>query len=179
MGNCFAALPVRFPEPLFESIRAGAPPALRWFHPDDLHLTLAFLGPESPERLPAIQDALTRLPGAEFEITLGPLRLLPRDNRVTAISFAIERGRERAADFIAQWRPALLAAAGRPPDTRSAFPHLTIARPARKHPEFRPAHLRRWARSLTPPAHPLAVLPPALFGWSPDRPRRQFRIIAP
>ena len=28
------------------------------------------------------------------------------------------------------------------------------------------------------PPGPVAVLPPVLYGWSPDRPRRQFRVIS-
>ena len=43
-GNYFAALPVRVPEGWMDSLKAGAPAALRWFHHDDLHLTLAFFG---------------------------------------------------------------------------------------------------------------------------------------
>lgn len=178
-GNCFAALPVRIPSPLWDSFRAEAPEALRWFHRDDLHLTLSFLGPEDPERLPAIHQVLAQIPRGTFEITLGPLRLLPRTNRFSALSFEIAGGREAVADLIATWRNPLLAAAGRPPDERPPFPHLTIARPARNHPAFRPARIRRWARSLPATAQPLAVLEPLLFGWSPDRPRRQFRVIEP
>lgn len=178
MPNYFAALPVRVPPELLDAVKAGAPPALRWFHRDDLHFTLAFFGKEEPDRIPAIREVISRIPFRELVVTLGRLRLLPSRRRFTAIAFDLRDGRDEISQLIAAWRNPLLEAAGRPTDDRPAFPHLTIARPARKRPDFRPGEVVRWAHSLAVPQTPVAVGAPALFGWAPDRTVRQFRAIA-
>ena len=67
-----------------------APPDLRWLHADDLHLTLAFFGKESPSRLSAVLEVLARIPFSGAEITLGPLRALPKPQRATALGVANE-----------------------------------------------------------------------------------------
>ena len=63
-GNYFVAFPARIPEESLLSIRTGAPEGLRWFHPDDLHLTLAFFGREDPARVPALREILALIPFA-------------------------------------------------------------------------------------------------------------------
>jgi len=176
-GNYFACLPVRFPGDPWLALKSDAPEALRWFHPDDLHLTVAFFGRENPDRIPAVREVLAGVPCIGTTVTLGALRLLPRPRRFSALSFQIQAGHEEIAGLIAAWRGPLLEAAGRPPDVRPPLPHLTIARPARRHPDFRSGRIARWAAALTPPAAPISVQAPVLFGWSAERPRRQFRVL--
>ncbi len=176
-GNYFAALPVRTPGAFLEALRGSAPPGLRWFHPDDLHLTLAFFGKEDPHRIPALLEIMARIAFDERAVTLGPLRALPRPRRFSALSFEVAAGAAEIENCIKTWRGPLLETARCPPDPRTPLPHLTVARPDRKHPACRPRAILDWLQSLEPPSDQVHVLPPALYGWSPERPRRQFRII--
>ncbi|NNC90599.1 MAG: hypothetical protein HKN82_19250 [Akkermansiaceae bacterium] len=176
-GNYFAALPVIVPAGWLPALRNGAPPGLRWFHPGDLHLTLAFFGREDPARLPALREVLEAIPFPGATVTLGTLRGLPSPRRLSALAFTLAEGRDEVAAVIGAWRGPLCAAAGVDPDSRPPLPHLTVARPARKDPAFRPRAVRDWMDSLPASGPPVQVLAPALFGWAPDRPRRQFRLI--
>lgn len=64
-GNFFAAVPVEVPVAVLRAFREGAPDGLRWFHPDDLHVTLAFFGQENPDRVGVLQEVrvVGRSPG--------------------------------------------------------------------------------------------------------------------
>ena len=234
-GNYFAALPVRVPDGFLDSLKRAAPDALRWFHPEDLHLTLAFFGREDPERIPACRgeagrrrallEVLKHIPfppltqcgaglqpanlpssgeaaesqcGAGFKpadpspsgeaadsirAPLGPFVLLPNPRRFSALSFDLAESPAHNAitGLIAEYRPKLCEAAGIDPDTRPPYPHLTVARPDKKHPHFRPRLIAKWARALELPSDLAAidVLPPALYTWHSERPVRQFLRIDP
>jgi 2'-5' RNA ligase len=173
-GNYFAALPVQVPEGWMEELREGAPEALRWFHPDDLHLTLAFLGREQPERIPALLDLLREIPYSGGRASPGRLLALPRSRRFSALSLELRRGADPVAALIGDWRNRLLETAGCKADTRPPLPHLTVARPARRHPAFSKRAILDWLEIVQPPADEILILPPVLFGWSEERPRRQF-----
>lgn len=45
----------------------------RWLHPDDLHITLRFLGDLEPDRIPAIQRALASVRRPPFGVEIGGL----------------------------------------------------------------------------------------------------------
>ena len=175
-GNYFAAFPASLPEDSLEELRLNAPPRLRWFHPEDLHLTIAFLGPENSSRIPALLDILDDIPPPPQTITLGPLMALPTRRRPTACSFALAKGNTTVTSLMQEWRPYLLKLAGRPPDEREPLPHLTVARPPRRGGNTK--ELLEWLGGVKPPTAPVALAPPVLYGWSSNRPRRQFRIIA-
>ncbi len=176
-GNYFAALPAHVPHDVIDFVRADAPPDLRWMHPEDLHLTLAFFGHENPERHPAVGEVLARIPFTGAEVTLGPLLALPKAQRCTALAFALADGRDELAELIATWRGPLLEAAGCAPDDRPPLPHLTVARPPREHTRAGKEKLLKWAEQLRSPATSLRILPPALYGWSHQRHHRSFRVI--
>jgi 2'-5' RNA ligase len=178
-GNYFAALPVRVPAGWLEAIREGAPAELRWFHRDDLHLTLAFLGREESGRVPQLLDILRQVPYRGGSAGAGRLLALPRRRRFSALAFELADGGDPVAGLIGEWRPRLLEAAGRPADRRPALPHLTVARPDRRHPAFRSREILAWLDRLRPPPGRLEILPPALYGWSDQRPLRQFRRVEP
>lgn len=172
-GNYFVALPVRAPD-LVDQLKRDAPGGLRWFHPDDLHLTVAFFGREQPQRIPSIREVMTRIPPFAGPITLGPLVPLPRRRHFSVLSFELATGRTGIAQLIAAWRGALSETAGVRADSRPPYPHLTVARIERRHLHAQRGPILRWVESLVPPVNALEVLPPALYGWSPDRPVRQF-----
>ena len=178
VGNYFAALPVHGGRPLLEAVRDGAPQGLRWFHPDDLHLTLAFFGRIIPDRIPALHEVLGQIPFGECAVTLGELQPLPHRRRFSVLAFELRHGRDDLAELIASWRGSLCAAAGVDPDPRPPRPHLSIARLHRRR--AHPPGILRWLDQLILPAGaPVRVSAPVLCGWSDQRPARQFRIIAP
>ena len=100
----------------------------RWVRPENVHLTLRFLGSSSPEQIEGLQPAL-----AEAARACGPT-----DAPVAGLGTFPERGRPRLLWLgIALPGPilALQAAcedaavtAGFPPETRPFRPHLTLAR---------------------------------------------------
>lgn len=173
-GNYFAALPVTVADGFLARLQRDAPAALRWFHPDDLHLTLAFFGRHNAERIPDILEVLDAIDFPCVRATLGPLRALPHSRRFSALAFDLDEGRDEVATCIARWRGPLGEASGVIPDCRPPRPHLTIARPARKHPGFHPGTTLRWIRNCDPPDRTIRIAPPALYGWSDQRPQRQF-----
>lgn len=176
-GNYFAALPARLPSPLLDGLRRGAPGGLRWFHPEDLHVTIAFFGQQDPARLPAICEVLRQITFGGMEITLGEPLALPHQKRFSALAFGLGDGREEIADMIGQWRAPLAEAAGVPAESRPALPHITFARPVRKDPAFRPGATLAWLADLDPTGHTIKLRRPAIYGPSPDRLRRQFHIM--
>ena len=137
-GNWFVAFPVVTDPGLPGDILAGAPPGLRPFHPADLHLTLAFLGRLAPERVSAVRSHLATLEVPALAAVAESLVLLPSARRPSVLALILGDGADDGADLLARTivhnRPALLAAAGRPPDTRPPLPHLTIARLPRTTP---------------------------------------------
>jgi 2'-5' RNA ligase len=54
------------------------PAGARAIHPDELHLTLAFLGPLAPEVLRCVEKAAERVESAPFELLIGRIGLFDR-----------------------------------------------------------------------------------------------------
>lgn len=125
-------------------VRAAAPSA-RSPHRDDLHLTLAFLGPTPAERLPPLIDALARVAAATEPISLrfeglgafpeaalrGREALRPRDPSPPRVVYAAVGPPEATAAVAAlAVRVAdAVAGVGCPPERPERFhAHLTLAR---------------------------------------------------
>lgn len=185
IGNYFVALPAEVSGSWYESLQAKAPPALRWFHRQDLHVTIAFLGREDQERIPPLLDVIERIAFPGAEATLNGLRLLPGRRRFTALSFELDEGREEIEQLIATWRPPLLEVAGRPPDNRSPLAHLTVARPDRRGDRFDARKIAEWALAQGGSRGSFVRLSaPTLLGWglayhsSPETEKPRFRVIS-
>lgn len=130
----FIAVPVPAPavaacRSLIDGVRAHeASAAVRWVRLDGLHLTIRFLGPTTPDLLPAvteaIRDAVARPP---FPVTLAGAGAFPSARRPRALWLGVADG---AADLagIGTRLDAPLAGLGWQPEGRPFRPHLTIAR---------------------------------------------------
>jgi 2'-5' RNA ligase len=159
------------------------PSRFRLFHPDDVHMTLAFLGPcgeQGAERaLAALDQCLAETPRAPVAITLGAL--VPMGGSVkayTALSAVVDTGRPLAEQLLLELRDPLTEAASGRRDKRKPKPHITVARPQhRVSDEDRAAGLA-WAASvdLGPSVHTLDRI--ALYTWHEHRREQLFRIVA-
>ncbi|MEM9693026.1 MAG: RNA 2',3'-cyclic phosphodiesterase [Myxococcota bacterium] len=129
--NWFIGLAVS-PDPWFEPVTAAlevAPQrraALRLFHPDDLHLTIAFLGAVSEEGARAAWEASTDLAFETVDARLERLEPMGQPRRPTVLAVAVASA--GAHRFIAAHRDTLLDKAGARPDRRAPRPHVTVAR---------------------------------------------------
>lgn len=172
--NWFIAWPVQ-PGPWFEPLVRDAPAALRRFHPEDLHITLAFLGPVSSDAALAAWRVVATAAMAPLHGVLGGLAGFGNPRAPSAFSLEVEGDALREA--IGVWRGPVATAAGVRPDDRPPRAHCTVARPRREagHAERRAG--LEWARSKTPLGIPIVLDRLALYTWSADRRARQFAIV--
>lgn len=178
--NFFFAFPMdgRFVEQL------PPPPAFfRLFHPEDVHLTLSFLGgcgQAAAERaLAALDDALRRQPVSNIDVSLGPVVPMGPARAYSALSALLELGRGPTTELVATLRDTLSDAALGRREQRAPKPHVTIARP-RSHatPAARQVGLE-WAAQLDLRGVSATLDRVALYTWSEgNRRERLFRILA-
>lgn len=174
--NWFFALPVTMP--FLPQILRGMPESCRGFAVEDLHMTLAFLGPLAPTKVAAMVELLETIEGAPFQISLGELLALPTAKRPSAFAFGLNQGRDEAVALMERNRDALLAAAGARPDARPALPHITVARPMRSYGAQGIRQALSWSQTLIPPSDTLIVDRVALYTWAEDRRVQQFQRVA-
>jgi 2'-5' RNA ligase len=113
-------------------LRAGADaaPDARPTHPDDLHLTLVFIGDVGPDRLPCIEAAADGVALSGFELILEQLETWPRQRVLVASSADPPPA---LFDLVSQLQQNLLPC-GIQPEPRRYRPHVTLARKAPKVP---------------------------------------------
>ncbi len=106
--------------------RAGVVAGARPTQPDDLHLTLVFVGDVEPTRLPCIEAAGDDAALAPFELMLAQLESWPRQRLLVAAP-----GEPPPALFnlVSQLQQNLLPC-GIQPEPRRFRPHVTLARKA-------------------------------------------------
>jgi 2'-5' RNA ligase len=159
------------------------PRFIRRFHPEDVHMTLAFLGgcgEDGAQRaLAALDEQLGRAPLRAIDVSLGEVVPMGGSRRsYSALSALLETGRADATACLAALRdPLTFAATGRR-DKRPPKPHVSIARPrARASDVDREAGLA-WAAQLDLRAVHAKLDRVALYTWSEVRRDRLFRIVA-
>lgn len=147
----FAAIPVPGPqglallEWLTESLGDNLP-FHKQVHPDDLHITVFFLGDTDAERLPAVHRALTQAAAASspFSLQISALGCfgLPHAPRVL---WAGTGGAQDSLHMLHQHVCTHMAQAGFTPEDRPYRPHITLAR------QFKPGESWRRADLLQEP----------------------------
>lgn len=177
--NWFFAFPVHgsFVEALPE-----LPSGFRRFHPDDVHLTLAFLGrcgeQAAARALAALDGLLPILRQPPIPISLGTVTPMGSQNRYTALSALLDRGRPETTACLAVARDTLTEAALGRRERRAPKPHVTLARPRRKaNARDREAGLT-WAKQLDLSGVHATLDRVALYTWDERRRERLFRIVA-
>jgi 2'-5' RNA ligase len=177
--NWFVAFPVS--GGFVESLPA-LPKNFRRFEPDDVHLTISFLGACGEERAraawAALQTCVQELAVTALPITLAEVVPMGSARAYTALSALVGQGREDAMARLAALRDTLADAANVKRDKRPPKPHVTLARPNRRaSDEDRQAGLS-WAASVDVRTVACVLDRVALYTWSDVRRERLFRIVA-
>jgi 2'-5' RNA ligase len=159
------------------------PPSFRLFHPEDVHLTLSFLGgcgQAAAERaLAALDGVLDEAPLGGVDVSLGEVVPMGPKREYSALSALLERGRPEMTERIATLRDVASEAALGRREKRDPKPHVSIARPQRRATEAARAAGLAWAAALDLRAIEARLDRIALYTWSEgNRRERLFRIVA-
>ena len=173
--NWFVALPVS-PGAWFARV-SDPPHGVRLFHPEDLHLTVAFLGGVDEAAARAAFAASRAIPLSARPVRLGEVVPMGNPRRPSALSARLREGNEAVAQAITAVRDAVCDAAGAPRELRPALPHLTVARPRRTATYDERREAVRWAASLDLGAPEVVLDAVALYTWSSERRERLFTIV--
>lgn len=146
--NWFLALPAPAGAWFEERVAATAPPEVRVVHPDDLHLTVAFLGGVEEAAAMRAWERRELWRAGPCTVSLAEVVGMGPPRRFSALSALLAEGRAEVEAAIGGCREALLAAAGAPPDPRPPLAHLTVARLARGASAAARARASAWAASL-------------------------------
>jgi 2'-5' RNA ligase len=105
-----------------------AKPMIRWVAPQNVHLTLKFLGDVSPANLEQLADALKLETNAHpaFSMQVGGVGAFPNSHRARVIWVGLEAPPALAA--LQRGVEAACASLGYPAEDRSFSPHLTVGR---------------------------------------------------
>jgi RNA 2',3'-cyclic 3'-phosphodiesterase len=112
-------------------IRTALPKSLiRWVAPQNVHLTLKFLGDVSPANLECLAETLKEQAAAHapFSISVGGLGAFPNARRARVIWIGLEA--PPALSALQRGVEAAAAQLGYPREARPFSPHLTIGRVA-------------------------------------------------
>lgn len=158
------------------------PEGLRRYHPEDVHLTLAFLGgvgeAATQRALRALDELLARAAPRPIAVSLGEVVPMGGGREYSALSALLERGRAEAEACIGALRGPLFEHAGARPDTRTPKAHVTLARPTRRATRVERAAGIAWGRALDLRAIHGTLDRIALYTWNDDeRHERRFRIV--
>lgn len=160
--NYFVAIPIPAPAGLDECL-SGAPSRLSRFHADDLHCTVAFLGPADPLVLPAVAAEVDAIRPPPVNLRFGRLVALPGHRRFSALSFELDLGRRELAELIAAHRDRLIEIGRGRPDRRPPLPHVTVARPPRHLRPDERQQILAWLPEVVPPTSEVAAAGPVLL----------------
>lgn len=159
----------------FDARVGPAPPGFRRFVPEDLHLTLAFLGPcGEPAARAAWAACAARRRGA-IAATLSRVEPMGDPRRFSALSATLDRGRDVASALIADLRHPACDAAGAPREARTPRPHVTVARANRDCTDAQRDQALPWAAAIDIASVEITLAELALITWATDRGARLFR----
>ncbi len=126
MVRLFVALAL--PDPVrvqLAAICAGLPGA-RWVSPENLHLTLRFIGEMDRGDIPDIDNALSHVTADPFEIRLETVGFFGKGRAIRALWIKAARSPELVS-LQARVESAMVRA-GCVPESRKFVPHVTLAR---------------------------------------------------
>jgi 2'-5' RNA ligase len=157
------------------------PATFRRYHPDDVHLTLSFLGgcDERAARnaMEALDDALAATAVSSIDVALGEIVAMGPRTRYSALSALLSAGRVETERCIAALRDVVSEAALGKRERRPPLAHVTLARPGRAASAARRAEGLAWAAQQRLDTVRARLSRIALYTWSDDRRERLFRIV--
>ena len=110
---------------LLEQLRPTAPP--NWSPPENLHITLKFIGAWPEARLPELRQTLQTIPPpGNIEIDIARFGYFPNPHRPHNFFAEVHAGPQLAS--LAAAIDEALVKIGCPPENRPYTPHLTLAR---------------------------------------------------
>lgn len=157
---------------------AQLPAGLRRFCPEDLHITLAFLGAVDEATAWAAWHAAPQPPAGGFAVAARGWRALGPPQRPSAYGLIVDEANDTLAAWIAQHRDAIRAAAGLEAERRPALPHVTLGRPPRRGGQAIRERAERWLAAAAVPDWQFRLDRLALYTWSNDRRSRLFARVA-
>lgn len=174
--NWFIAFP--FPSSSLPSgTMASLPSGTRAFEPDDLHITVAFLGPVGENRALAAWERLAATAGSPCRTHLGPRAAFGSPRRPSALGLDLDGAPEDGAltQFLDEWRDRLRADAGLAAENRPVRPHVTLGRPPRRPDTHWPGRLAAWLGGGDDHGDPVVLDRVALYTRADRDARRRFR----
>lgn len=98
----------------------------RWVPPEQLHLTLRFIGDADERLFAAIRDGLAAIKGRTFPLALKGVGCFPSPRRPRVVWVGAETG--EALFFLQREVERIVSEAGVAPDEKRFSPHITLAR---------------------------------------------------
>ena len=120
----------------------------RWISPENMHLTLRFIGEVDEVQASDIDDALSGIHGSAFDISLSSIEAFGRSHMVHTIWAAVSGG--PALSHLQGKVERALVLSGLEPEHRKYTPHVTLAR-VRKSPKGKAAIWLAGHEGLTTP----------------------------
>ncbi|MQA66907.1 MAG: RNA 2',3'-cyclic phosphodiesterase [Alphaproteobacteria bacterium] len=121
---------------------AGGVPGARWIPPDNMHLTLRFIGDVDEATAGDLADALAAVQARAFDIVIEGVGTFSRGRKPSMLWAGVARN--DALMHLQERIDSVLVRAGLPPETRKFSPHVTLARlkdsPRARTEEFIAAH---------------------------------------
>jgi len=108
-----------------EGVQGFAPDA-KWVRPESLHVTLKFIGEQTPEQVEAITERLRRVDSGAFEVRCAGYGFFPTSKAPRVFWIGIQAGPQLAA--LAESIDVAVGELGIPREDRAFSPHLTLAR---------------------------------------------------
>ncbi len=108
---------------------------IKYVEPENLHITLKFIGEVDDSRVPAIKDLLSSVQTHPFTINARGVGAFPSSSSPRVVWVGIREGFE---DLVALSRDIddLLVSEGIPRERKASHPHITIGRVKRYDPEI-------------------------------------------
>lgn len=115
----------RFSEAQATLVNTGAD--LKLVKPQNIHVTMRFLGNISPPMVDLIHEELKKISFASFDVEIKGLGVFPKLKYARVIWAGIRKGADELTNVFNQLEP-LLRGLGFKPDSKGFSAHLTIAR---------------------------------------------------
>lgn len=110
-----------------QSLLVGTRANLKLVKPENIHVTLRFLGSITPNMVEKIFEEMKRVQFTPFDVKINGLGVFPHLRYPRVVWAGITEGADQLRDVFSQLEPRLRNL-GFAPDTKGFSPHLTIAR---------------------------------------------------